>query len=516
MRLSPTRFALTALTALFLAFAVPLTHAADSAPSDALAARIARIESALLPPARLTGAPSADWSLPKRLAAHKVPGVSIAVLADGQLAWARGYGLARSGESAAPVTPDTLFQAASISKPVAAVALLALVDAGKLSLDTDVNSALTSWKIPAASPSPTTATPLAPVTLRRLLSHTAGLTVHGFAGYAPAAPRPTLLQILDGAAPANSAPIRVDLTPGTKWRYSGGGYTVAQQLALDVTGETFPALLRTRVLAPAGMAASTFEQPLPAALAPRAAAGHRADGTRVSDDAHVYPEQAAAGLWTTPSDLARFVLALQHSLSPNSAPDRLLQPATALAMITPPLAGSDYALGLGVSGTDAALQLAHSGSNEGFRCSFVFYPRTGRGAIVMTNSDTGGALISEILRAIAQEYDWPDYRVVEKTPVPMTAAAFSAFSGRYEREDKPVAVFRLDDRFYIRLGDRPHFEIFPQSDHEFFTLDSPDIWSFERGPRGTASHIVLRTAPPQLFRRVSAPVVNPVRVTPRP
>ena len=493
------------LLALTLVTLTPSLVAAEPVPDSALATRIARVESGLLPPARLTGAPAEPWTITRRLLVHRVPGVSVAVIADGKLDWARGYGVARVGDLA-PVAADTLFQAASISKPVAAAALLALVDAGKLTLDTDVNSALTSWKIPASS----AAGP--PVTLRQLLSHTAGLTVHGFDGYASGAPRPTLLQVLDGTPPANSAPVRLDAIPGTKWRYSGGGYAVAQQLALDVSGETFPALLRSRVLAPAGMDDSTFEQPLPATFALRAAAGHLAGSTRLPGDAHIYPELAAAGLWTTPRDLARFALALRAALDGQPS---LLSRASATAMITPPLANTDYGLGLGVLGAGENLQLAHSGSNEGFRCSFVFYPRLGRGAVVMTNSDNGGTLIPEILRALAREYDWPDYRMVEKTAVPLTESAVAAFSGRYERESTPVLAFRLNGHFYLRIGDRPRFEIFPQSDHEFFTLDSPDLWSFERAPTGLASHIVLRSSPPQLYRRVSAPAVNPVRVSPR-
>lgn len=482
--------------------------AAEAPPDAALAARIARVESGLLPAARLAGtAPAEPWTLLRRSLIHRVPGISVAVIADGQLSWARGYGLARVGESTA-VTADTLFQAAALSKPVAAAALLSLVDTGRLALDTDVNSTLTSWKIPAAPIAGTE-----PVTLRRLLSHTAGLTVPAFEGYPAGTPLPTLLQILDGAPPAHSAAVRLEAPPGAKWRYSSGGFAVAQQLAVDVAREPFPAFVRARVLTPAGMTSSSFEQPLSTDLAARAAAGHIAGSTRLTGDARLYPELAAGGLWTTPSDLARFALALRAAL--DGSPSFLTR-ATATAMITPPLADTNYGLGLGVLGSGDNLQLAHTGSSEGFRCSFVYYPRLGRGAVVMTNSDQGGALIPEILRALAQEYDWPDYRLIEKTAIPLTESVVSAFSGRYERENVPVLVFRLNGHFYIRIGDRPRFEIFPQSDHEFFTLDSPDIWSFERGPTGLASHIVLRSSPPQLYRRLNPPSSNPFLVAPPP
>lgn len=481
----------SSLVALALACLSTLS-AAEPAAGTALAAQIVRIENGLLPPARIAGTKSAPWTIAARMAAYKVPGVSIAVIDHGEIVWARGYGIARAGDETA-VTPDTLFQAASVSKPVAAAAALALVDAGQLQLDTDVNDKLKTWKIPA---SPAAAGQ--PVTLREILSHTAGLTVHGFAGYAPDAPRPTLLQVLDGKPPANSAPIHIDQKPGTKWRYAGGGYCVAQQLLLDVTGLEFSALMRERVLVPAGMTASTYEQPLPAPLAARATAGHRSDGQRVEGDARVYPEQAAAGLWTTPTDLARFSLALQHSLSGERS---LLSRAIAEQMITPPLPGSDYGLGLGVKGEGPNLQLSHSGANEGFRCSLVAYPRTGRGAVVMTNSDNGGLLINEILRAIAREYAWPDYQVVEKTAVALAPEAFDDFIGRYEREDTTLAVARSGNRFFMRLTGQPRMEIFPQSDHEFFSLDQPDVFVFERNASGTVTHIVRRSSPPQIFMR---------------
>lgn len=465
-------------------------NAADSV------ARIARVENGLLPPARIAGALSEPWTLPARMVHYHVPGVSLAIIDRGEIAWARGYSIARAGDPA-PVTPDTLFQAGSLSKPVTAAVALALVKSGRLALDTDVNATLKSWKIPAAAIAENE-----PVTLRRLLSHTAGLTIHGFDGYAADAPRPTLLQILDGAPPANSSPVRIQVKPGTAWRYSGGGYCVVQQLLIDATGEDFPTLLRERVLLPAGMTASTFEQPLSAALAPRAAVGHDADGQRLAGDAHIYPELAAAGLWTTPTDLAHFALALQHSLA-GDAGAKIFSRATAETMLTVPLAGSDYALGLGVKGTGENILVTHDGANAGFRALLVAYPRAGRGAVIMTNSDNGSALIAEILRAIAREYGWPDYQVVERTAVPLTAEAFDAFFGRYERDDITLRFFRKENHFYLRASDQPRVEIFPSSDHEFFLLDQPDTFAFERDATGQVTHVIRRTpGGPQVFPRV--------------
>lgn len=235
------------------------------------------------------------------MAALHVPGVSIAVIHDGKIEWANGYGVVSLG--GAPVTPETLFQAASISKPLTAMAVMHLVQTGKLNLDTDVNLYLKSWKIPSNS-----FTEKTKITLRELLSHTAGMTVHGFPGYASDATLPTLLQVLNGAKPANSPAIYADIAPGSEWRYSGGGFVIAQQLLLDTTGKPFPAFMKETVLIPAGMSHSTYEQPLPRSRMTEAAMPYRSNGQPTPGGPHVYPEMSAAGLWTTPSDLAHFAL----------------------------------------------------------------------------------------------------------------------------------------------------------------------------------------------------------------
>jgi CubicO group peptidase (beta-lactamase class C family) len=483
----PLRLLATALLPFLAVVAV------EPAPDAALTARIARIENGLLPAARLAGRADEPWSFVSRLSHYGVPGVSIAVINDGRIEWSRGYGIARAGDSA-PVTPATLFQAASLSKTLTAVAALSLVESGALGLDTDVNTQLTSWKIPAAPIAAGT-----PVTLRQLLSHTAGITVHDFSGYAPDAPQPTLLQILNGTPPATSQPIRVDQKPGTKWRYSGGGYTIVQQLLLDVAKTDFPTLLHDRVFAPAGMTASTFTQPLPPELAAHAADGYRADSSRVAGGAHVYPELAAAGLWTTPTDLANFLLSLQHALAGQPAP---ISRASAETMITVTLAGSDMGLGIGVHGAGEKLLLSHSGANEGFRCIYAFYPRTGRGAVIMTNSDEGSSLVPEILRALSHEYAWPDYRVVEKTAAAFEPSAFDAFRGIYQREETRLAIFRDGDRFYVQAYGEMRQEIFPSSDHEFFRLDSPRTYAFQRNAEGEVTHLIRRDGSAQIFQRM--------------
>ena len=287
--------------------------------------------------------PHPGKTLTAEMAAMHVPGVSIAVVHNGVIEWAQGFGVAAVGGD--PVTAETLFQAGSISKPVAAMAALRLVQQGKLNLDADINTYLTSWKLPA---SPVAAGK--PVTLRELLTHTGGTTVHGFPGYAAGEPVPTLVQVLDGVKPANTAAIRVETAPGTKWNYSGGGFTIMQQALIDVTKEPFPQLMHDTVLAPIGMTHSTYQQPLPAEWRAKAATPYDGEDKPIPGGAHTYPEMAAAGLWTTPSDLARYVI--ENQLSLEGKANHVLSVEMTKQMMTPGM-GS---WGLGIADWRVGLQ----------------------------------------------------------------------------------------------------------------------------------------------------------------
>lgn len=427
-------------------------------------ARIAYIEQQIAPLASGSDDPGAQPGqrrpLAEVMAAAGVPGIGVAVIDNGRIVWARGYGVVEVG--GAPVTSDTLFQCASISKPVAAVMALRLVEAGALDLDGDVNERLTSWRIPAnpywgdqgrAEWRPR-------ITLRQLISHAAGLTVHGFPGYPVDAPRPTLPQILDGEPPANTPPIRVDTLPGAQMRYSGGGYIVLTQLLEDVTGQPFAALARELVLAPLGMDSGGFEQPLPLERTARAARAHRAAAQPVPGGWHVYPELGAAGLWATPTDLARFALGLQAALA--GAPGAILSQATMREMMTSQAPEDDVdAVGLGVflSGAGETARFGHTGGNEGFTCELAAYQQRGQGAVVMTNGDGGWLVLKAILNTIAEVYEWPDY-----TPFRMSGAwgagagatTIAAYVGQYADDaGRRCAVTQHGDELWLAYGDQP-------------------------------------------------------------
>ena len=359
--------------------------------------------------------PAALWADPiddiviEQMTKRKIPGLSLAVIEKGEIVKARGYGFIDVAAQT-PVSAQTLFQAGSVSKPVAAVGALTLVADGKLKLDDNINAVLKSWKLPDND-----FTREQKATLRRLLSHTAGVTVHGFPGYAVAGPVATLRQVLDGESPANTKPLRVDLAPGTAFRYSGGGYTIVQQAMIDVTGATFPDYLRDRVLKPLGMDASTFEQPLPADRQSETARGYRAGGAPVPGRWHVYPEMAAAGLWTTASDLARFAIGLQRTLAGTSQP---VLPATLLREAFT-VQKDNYALGFAMSGEGPTRRFGHNGRDEGFDAMLTAYCESGQGVVLMINTNDNSSALRKIVDAVADTYHWAGH--ARFTPVPAIA-----------------------------------------------------------------------------------------------
>lgn len=335
--------------------------------------------------------------LAEEMARLHVPAVSMAVIDGGRVAWTKAWGFARTAESdSRNADPRSLFQAASVSKILTAIGALTLVDSGKLNIDEDVDDILSGWKLPKAPFNGI------PVTTREILSHSAGISVHGFPGYRYGQGLPTLLQILNGVAPSNSPAIRVETKPHTKWQYSGGGYVVLQQIIVQISKRRFPEFMKNAVLNPLGMTASSFEQPLPASTRSLTACGHDKAGTQLAGCANLYPEEAAAGLWTTPAELAQVVLFLQAKLV-SARP--IIAGRTRNEMLSRQMA--DWGLGIGLRGDRADLRFWHSGSNEGFKALLFGYAHTGQGAVIMANGDQGVPLIEELLRSTALVYKWP-------------------------------------------------------------------------------------------------------------
>ncbi len=462
---------------------------------------IAKLEQGLLPSVLIKG--EAPWSLLERMRYHKVPGVSIAVIKDFKIQWSKGYGIKDINTSAA-VTAETLFQAASCSKPVTALAALKLAQDGKLKLTEDVNEALTSWKLPENE-----FTKQQKVTLKQLLSHSGGITVHGFRGYESGVKVPTLVEVLEGKEPVNSSPIRVDQLPGSMFRYSGGGFCIVQQMLVDTMKQPFPIIMEDIVLKPLGMTRSTYLQPLPDDRANQAASGHMTSGLTIKGKWHIYPEMAAAGLWTTAEDLARFVAEIQLSLK-NKA-NKVLTEDKIVEMLSPYNSNS---MGLGVMigqrGEDTYFE--HGGGNEGYRCFIIGHVNKGYGAVVMTNSDNGDALFKEILRGIAHIYEWQNYLPPVYDVVPCTPEKLKTFVGKYEVDsDHLLAVSEENGHLYGLLTSMEKGELFPVGEGKFVRKDDSAIYEFfTNAETGKASHLeVVRNERRRGFLRVGDEAVVP-------
>jgi CubicO group peptidase (beta-lactamase class C family) len=450
--------------------------------------RVARVERGLLPRTVAQGQIEKRFSIAERMTYHGIPGMSMAVIEDGRIAFARAYGVG-SRDDKDPVTASTLFQAASLSKPVSALGAVLLVQQRRLQLDDDVRQWLRSW------------TTSERVTLRQLLSHSAGLTVGGFSGYRPSAPLPSTTQILNGQSPANNEAVRVASPPGNEVRYSGGGYVVVQQLVTDVTGQPFDRYMRDAVFAALGMVHSCFEQPLSSDRARLAASGYRRDGSIIPGKSMVHPELAAAGLWTTPSDLAQVVIALQDALAGRAT--QLLEPAMAREMLTANIGNAG--LGVFLTGPNgSSRQFTHSGRNAGFDGVLVGYKNGRQGAVVMINRNNNEGFITEVLESIAREYHWPDFLGdrPRREYVAVPSSVQVAYAGDYEAAGQPrLMVVYEEDKLFARSGEDAWFRLYPSSETEFFVAENATRWTFVKGADGTVAEVLARSDNAEVRRR---------------
>jgi CubicO group peptidase (beta-lactamase class C family) len=425
------------------------------------------------------------FKLADRMAHYGVPGLGVAIVDHCRIADARGFG--RAAEDGSPVTTQTLFQAASMSKPLAAVAALRLVEQGKLQLDTDVRPLLHDWTPPRDPKAGND-----PITLRELLGHTAGTNVEGFGGYVPGARLPKVIQILRGQAPANNDPVRVETRPGSTFNYSGGGYVIVQALMTAVSNQSFPSLMQRLVLGPAAMRSSTYAQPLDSEHAAHAAQGAGPDGTPMPMKWHVYPELAPAGLWATPTDYARFMIALARTVRGD---DHRLLTATSVRQLMTRGPGN-WGLGVDLGPDNVPRQFGHTGANAGYQSAFIMYPDTCQGAVVMTNSDEGNWLMSEVMDAIGAAYGWPGHEAPKvQTAVRVTRGIIEQFAGTYRLHDYPTEKFTISQKpdgtlYWARVGHIGR-DLLPQSATRLFSPDNAMTLQVRSSSGGKATSLNL-------------------------
>lgn len=427
--------------------------------------RISRVENGLQPRLQVVGFDVPKFNIEDRLKELGIPGVSIAVYKDGAIEWAKGYGMADSTEQR-PVDTETLFQAGSISKPVAATRAHQLVESGVLDWDVNVNDYLTSWQLPDNE-----FTAKEKVTTRRLLTHTAGLTIHGFPGYPVGDPIPSVPDILDGKG--NTDAVRVFKEPGGPFKYSGGGYTIMQLMIADLEQQPFAEVMKEKVLNPLGMASSTYENPLPQPYHRRAAAGYLTDGTEVPGNWHVYPEMAAAGLWTTPSELVLWGAAIQQVQQ--SGEDGFLKAETVDELLSPD--EDDMGLGPYVG----KHFYGHGGADQGFRAELMVWRELPIAVVVMSNSNQGNTIIWEVLLSLADEYDLPGLEPRTREFKAQAPEALARFTGDYQFPNNGTGRITIKDdglTFAADYFSSGSVYLLPETDSVFFNKDTGTYYEF--------------------------------------
>ncbi|GAB4185850.1 MAG: hypothetical protein Tsb0015_03160 [Simkaniaceae bacterium] len=435
--------------------------------SDAIREKISQVETSLLPAIAINDLPILKRHLSRQMKKYGVPAVSIAVINDGKLEWARAYGVIEANTNR-EINTATSFQAGSINKPIAAFGALALVQNKTLELNEDINKKLSSWKTPESPFTKHNA-----VTLKHLLNHTSGFNGIGFAGYKANEPIPSLLEILNGVRPANNFPLQITFTPGKKVAYSGGGYCVMQQLIEEAAQLSFADFMERTVFRPLSMTHSTMRFPF--LDNGNTAHAHSADGKPMSGGFKTYPESAAAGLWSTPADIAKWLIHIQNSLL-GQEQHMVLNQETLHQMITPDI--TPFGLGPLVNGEGNTLNISHKGFNDGFTCEFIAYPYLGKGAVVMTNSNNGICLVDEILRSIAFVYQWPSYQPEHKNSLPLTSEDLRKHIGRYgtdpqKNDSNDVFVSEKQGELFLHFGcaDIP-YKLYKEKENKFFLIES--------------------------------------------
>ncbi len=443
---------------------------AQESNTDTTIDMIKKVETGLTNQVHIAG--DSTWSIEERMKHYGIPGVSIAVIHDGKVAWAKGYGVLDK-ESKAPVTDKTLFQVSTIGMSLTAYAALRLVDQNKVTLSKDINSYLKSWKLPDSE-----FTKEKKVTLKNLLSHSAGINVHAFQGYGTDEPVPTLLEILNGTSPANSNPVIVDKAINENLWISAGGYTIIQQMMMDIEGKKFPELMNELVLQPLEMNNSRFEQSLNAAQLKTAATGYLRDGSMVKGKRHIYPELASNGLWTTAEDLAKFVINIQQTLKDES--NKGLSKDMAELMLTPSSKNryGQYGLGFLLYDKKDDVYFEHHGWSTGFYSRMTAHKDNGYGVVVLTNTPLP-AFVFEVFRSVALAYEWDNYfPVYNKMEIEQSLA--DQITGRYSNNGRVVQVFQKDNQlFYKNIVDSKAEELVKVSDNSFARRNSSRIIQFK-------------------------------------
>lgn len=452
----------------FIIFSISLMSNSFAQKNDQTLLEINSIENSLIKNIQIKGDSIQKFNILERMDFYKVPGVSIAIVENGKIKWAKGYGYANT-ETGTKVNASTLFQAGSISKPLAALSALKLFENDSLDLNKDVNYYLKNWQIPENK-----FTETEKVTLEKLLTHTAGMTVHGFPGYQQTDKFPEIIDVLNGNG--NTGKIVVDTIPGSIWRYSGGGYTVMEKVVEDVSGLSLDAYMSKNILLPIGMKNSTYQQPIAKEFQNNISAAYDGNGELIKGLWNNYPEQAAAGLWTTPSDLAMYCMEIQDIVQGKK--NGVLTKETVDKMLTKHK--NDWGLGPSLQNEKDSLIFGHGGKNAGFTNDMKAYVYQGNAIIVMTNADNGSKLISEIKNAISNYYNWSISQPKTIEVIELSDTTLKQYVGKYELKEQSLILEVQFKENQLFLTNTPigNLNLSPMTNTKFLDLESGTVIEF--------------------------------------
>jgi CubicO group peptidase (beta-lactamase class C family) len=443
--------------------------------------KIQQVESNLMGNVQIENIPSPKWTLEERMRFYHANGLSLSVIKDYKIEWSKNYGWADSLEQR-PVTDQTRFQVASNSKSLNAIGVLKLVQDGKINLDTDINQYLKSWKFPYDSLSRNKK-----ITVANLLSHTAGLSTHGFPGYKKGDSIPSLIQILDGAFPANSQMVRSEFEPSLMFQYSGGGTLISQLIIQDVTGLPYDEYMRKNVLEPLEMRHSSFTQPPLKINEFNLASGYYDNGMKVDGNYNIHPEQAPAGLWSTSTDLAKYVIETQLALVGKS--QKVLSQKMTKLRLTPYI-DKNAALGVFVEDRGGVNYFNHGGVNEGFVSQYVGSFEGGNGVVVMTNT-LNPLMLDEIINSVASTYKWKNFTPVVRKVISLPDSLIVEYIGNYQIETDTLTIEKKTDGIYInKLKGDSSWKMYFLDETNFFVLEDRIRFSFQ--PDSTNNSVFLQ------------------------
>ena len=406
------------------------------------------------------------YNILDRMKFYKIPSVSIAVINNGKIEWTKTYGYADI-EMKRLANKTTLYQVASITKSVNGLGIMKLVQDGKLSLTNDIRNYLKTWTFPDNELSKNKT-----ITLKNLLSHTAGLSVHGFIGYTVNDTLPTINQILNGEKPANNEPIKPIYPINEHFEYSGGGYIVIRKILDDNISFNYDSLMTAVVLKPLKMTNSTFSQPLSFGYK-NYAYGTDKEMQTLKGNYYIYPEQSAGGLWATATDIAKFVLSIQNNLK--GSPNSLINKSLTDEMLTPVL--NNYALGFGIVEKGGEKYFWHEGESYGYNSLYYGSFKTGKGVVILTNAypSNGQPFIQELLNSVATAYSWKNfYNPTKKKLAFVPDTLLAKYIGDYYSENPQMKISITRNSNQLELTARRPEKMYATKPDTFFLASSPN------------------------------------------